>query len=132
MTVLLVSVVLLPIVSIYPVFEITNYDKKYLHVSTAYGYSMYPTIKNGDLLIIALKSSPYYNPEIGDILIYKHDGFYIAHRLLQIRESFYIVKGDNNDYFEQIPKEDVVGEVIKVVPQENLIAYYLVKNLIKQ
>jgi len=132
MTVLLVSVFLLLVISTYPALELANYDKKYLYVSTAYGYSMYPTIKNGDLLVVVLKTSPYYHPEVGDILVYKHDNFYIAHRLLQIGNNFYIVKGDNNEYFEKISEDDIIGEVIETIPQENFIACWIVKNLIKQ
>ncbi|RLJ06169.1 MAG: signal peptidase I [Candidatus Aenigmatarchaeota archaeon] len=132
MTVLLVSVFLLLVISTYPALELANYDNKYLYVSTAYGYSMYPTIKNGDLLVVVLKTSPYYHPEVGDVLIYRYsDQIIVAHRLAGIRGSTYIFKGDNNRYYEEVPEEKIIGEVIEVIPHENILACWVVENLIK-
>ena len=128
--VLILSAIIIMAIFLAPAFQLAGYDTRYLYASTAYGYSMYPLIKSGDLLIIAKKGSPYYNPEIGDILVYRYKNFYVAHRLIHINGDIYFLKGDNNDYVERVKEENVVGEVIEVIPRENLIAGVVVKNLI--
>jgi len=130
--VVLISLLITSIILLHPVFELMNYDGRFLYASTAYGYSMYPTIKNGDLLIVAPKSSPYYHPDVGDVLIYRYsDQIIVAHRLAGIRGSTYIFKGDNNRYYEEVPEEKIIGEVIEVIPHENILACWVVENLIK-
>jgi len=130
--VVLISLLITSIILLHPVFELMNYDGRFLYASTAYGYSMYPTIKNGDLLIVAPKSSPYYHPDVGDVLIYRYsDQIIVAHRLAGIRGNTYIFKGDNNRYYEEVPEEKIIGEVIEVIPHENILACWVVENLIK-
>ena len=128
--VLILSAIIIMAIFLAPAFQLAGYDTRYLYASTAYGYSMYPLIKSGDLLIIAKKGSPYYDPEIGDILVYRYKNFYVAHRLIHINGDIYFLKGDNNDYVERVKEENIVGEVIETIPKENLIAYTLVKDLL--
>jgi len=128
----LVSILITLIILLHPVFELMNYDNRFLYTSKAYGYSMHPTIKNGDLLIVAPKSSPYYHPEIGDILVYRHDDqIVVAHRLAGIRGNTYIFKGDNNRYYEEVPEDKIIGEVIEVIPHENILACWVAEKLIR-
>jgi len=128
--VLILSAIIVMAILLAPVFQLAGYDTRYLYASTACGYSMYPSIKNGDLLVVAKKGSPYYDPEIGDILVYRYKNFYVAHRLIRVDGDIYFLKGDNNDYVEKVKEENVVGEVIEVIPRENLVASVVVKNLI--
>jgi len=128
--VLILSAIIVMAILLAPVFQLAGYDTRYLYASTACGYSMYPSIKNGDLLVVAKKGSPYYDPEIGDILVYRYKNFYVAHRLIHINGDIYFLKGDNNDYVERVKEENIVGEVIETIPKENLIAYTLVKDLL--
>ena len=92
---------------------------------------MLPTIKSGDLLVVAKKDSPYFNPEPCDILVYIYDeNIAVAHRLVAIRGNTYILKGDNNDYYEVVPEDRIIGEVIEIIPSDNFIAIYIAKCLI--
>jgi len=116
---------------LHPLFELQKYDSKYLYTTKAYGFSMLPTIKSGDLLVVAKKDSPYFNPEPYDILIYIYDeNITVAHRLIRIHGDYYICKGDNNPYYEMVSKDRVIGEVVEVIPSDNLVAATLAKYFI--
>jgi len=63
------------------------------------GYSMFPAIRPGDVVVIA----PVKNPSIltpGDIVVYKRDSDFVLHRLTDIRHqeenAFYITRGDSS------------------------------------
>jgi len=121
---------LLSMATLYPLFELQKYDSRYLYTTQAYGFSMLPTIKSGDLLVVAKKDSPYFNPEPCDILVYIYDeNIAVAHRLVAIRGNTYILKGDNNDYYEVVPEERIIGEVVEIIPSDNIIATYVVESL---
>ena len=71
---------------------------------------MYPNIKKGDAIVVE-------DLKIGDILVHKHDGKVILHRIIKITNTgeFYIfnTKGDNNDNQDNwdIYENDVIGIV---------------------
>ena len=72
-------------------------------------------LSRGDLLIAVRPD----NPKVGDILIYRKFGsdFTIVHRLVNIENDFYIVKGDNNRVADPpVVKSYVVGKVVFAVP----------------
>ena len=67
------------------------------------GYSMYPTLRAGDIGIVEK-----YNPDdlkTGDIIIFKANGKLVAHRLIKIvnREGIrlFIAKGDKNNFLDE-------------------------------
>ncbi len=79
------------------------------------GYSMFPTLKNGDTAHVE-KCTPE-KVKRGDILVFKHKGKYIAHRLLQTKhengQMFFVAKGDNNRHYDPLFNEkELVGKVI--------------------
>jgi len=83
------------------------------------GTSMYPTIKNGDYMIIDLTPEDI---KVGDIIVYVHyipnKGLIkIGHRVIAITDNGYIVMGDNNEEPDPwIVKEDqIIGEVEVVI-----------------
>ena len=122
---------MITIIILHPLIKLGKYDYRYLYATQAYGYSMLPTIHNGDLLIVAKKDSPYFNPEPYDILVYIYnDSIAVAHRLVAIRGNIYIFKGDNNNYYEEVPEDRIIGEVIEIIPSDNFIAIYMAKCLI--
>lgn len=85
--------------------------------------SMTPTIKVGDVVIVKkLKKNELDRIKKGDILVYRHDGKLIVHRLVEIRklnsQDYYITKGDNNltnDSYT-VSKDDIVGVKILKIP----------------
>jgi len=127
----IISIILITIIVLHPLIELGKYDYRYLYATRAYGYSMLPTIHSGDLLVVALKDSPYFNPEVGDILVYSYnEKINVAHRLVAIRGDIYFFKGDNNNYIEEVPEEAIIGEVIETIPRTNIIAEYVAQGLL--
>ncbi|MHA2171068.1 MAG: signal peptidase I [Candidatus Kariarchaeaceae archaeon] len=89
--------------------------------------SMYPTYRNGDLLIVKPPSSI----SIGDVIVYeKIDGFQVIHRVQDVRviegTTYYRCKGDNfatNPTLDRpgfggtlIPSDQVKGVVVGHIP----------------
>ncbi len=83
--------------------------------------SMNPSIKRGDAIIIE-KNDLLDNLKLDDILVYKHDGKTIIHRLIEIRKIndkyIFRTKGDNNSNVDNydIQGSDVIGKGIFVIP----------------
>lgn len=94
-----------------------------VNASTVFGYSsavvltgsMSGTIEPDDL-IITHKQSDY---RVGDIVMYQTDGTPVTHRIVSESDKGYRTKGDanNTDDGADIPKEDVVGKVVLVIPK---------------
>ena len=73
------------------------------------GDSMIPTLYAGDQVMIC-KADCYGK---GDIIVYPYkDKGLVIHRLIAESGDTYICRGDNNQYFERIKKETVLGKVI--------------------
>ena len=111
--------------------------KEDFYASTAIGSSMYPTIKNGDILVILEKNSSDFNMNIGDIIVFSGEGKNIAHRLVDIHadsscecKNIYYVKGDNSDEIQAITMDNILGKVIKIVDKENIIGQYVVNSIL--
>ena len=91
--------------------------------STVFGYSsavvltgsMSGTVDPDDL-IITHKQSEY---EVGDVVTYRTGGTPVTHRIVSESDKGYRTKGDanNTDDGADIPKEDVVGKVVLVIPK---------------
>ena len=77
--------------------------------------SMSGTIEPDDFIIIH-KQSDY---TVGDIVMYQTGGTPVTHRIISENEKGYRTKGDanNTDDGTDIPKEDVVGKVVLVIPK---------------
>jgi ATP-binding cassette subfamily B protein len=67
------------------------------------GYSMYPTLRPGDIGIVEKWNTDEL--KIGDIIVFKANNKLVAHRLIKIifRNDIrlYIAKGDKNNYFDE-------------------------------
>jgi len=79
------------------------------------GYSMFPSLKNGETAHVE-KCTPV-EVKRGDILVFKHKGKYIAHRLMQTKQEngqmFFVAKGDNNRHYDPLFNEnELIGKVI--------------------
>ncbi len=94
-----------------------------MNAPTVFGYSsavvltgsMSGTIEPDDF-IITHKQSDY---TVGDIVTYQTGGTPVTHRIVSENEKGYRTKGDanNTDDGTDIPKEDVVGKVVLVIPK---------------
>lgn len=61
--------------------------------------------------------------EIGSILVYlyKSEGI-LTHRLLQIENKRYYCKGDSSFRLEDIDYESILGKIVKVIRNNNIIS----------
>lgn len=89
-----------------------------------FGYTMFEVITGsmsgsveiGDIVIVKVLNK-YDELEKDQIIVFKQDNYIITHRLVEIDENSVITKGDdNNTQDKPIKKEDIIGEVIKVIP----------------
>lgn len=77
--------------------------------------SMFPELSPGDIL--SIECIPWYECEIGDIIVFKSDKGLIAHRFLFrisfLGECYFYQKGDRNRFGEFINANNVVGVVLE-------------------
>ena len=64
-------------------------------------------------------------PKVGDLVCYRSEGYdedgrfdpkkkgIVCHRCIGIEGDIFLIKGDNRDYVEKVPKKDIQGTVIK-------------------
>lgn len=76
------------------------------------GNSMYGLISNRDKIIV---NTCDFSPKFGDVLVYKKNHNYIAHRCYFAFFKYIITAGDNCNRFEIIRKHDVIGLVEFVI-----------------
>ena len=127
--VVIVSMVLLIVSSsLYFLFESKVIASKYgnsdeYFLSEAHGDSMYPTIKDGDLLVIKEYEDNSFNISVGDIIVcwWEERNIYVSHRVIMITnvdgENRYYLKGDNNlnEDTLYITDDKIVGKVEHIV-----------------
>lgn len=79
---------------------------------SVYGNSMYPTIKDGQIVTICTDKN--YN--IGDIIAYYVNNHIIVHRIIFVRKNYVLTKGDNNNYIDplRVLKERIIGKVEQI------------------
>ena len=72
------------------------------------GRSMKPLFKNArDIVVISKKEGRLKKY---DVALYRwHDGKYVLHRVIGVRNGGYIMRGDNTFIKENVKEEDVVG-----------------------
>lgn len=78
------------------------------YVGMTQGVSMLPMIKSGkDVVSIIAKNGRL---KVFDVALYKRsDGAYILHRVLQVVNGGYIIRGDNCYVDEKVAEESVIG-----------------------
>lgn len=76
--------------------------------------SMSGTIEIGDLEIVKITD----NIDVNDIIVYKDGSSFITHRIVEIRGTQVITKGDaNNSQDMPIEKSQIFGKVVSVIPK---------------
>lgn len=119
LNVLLILVSIIIIIGIYYIIQIKVLNNDYANL---FGYtffevatgSMSPTIEVGDIVIVKITK----DVEENDIIVYKEEKNFITHRLIEKEDDKWIAKGDaNNSQDKPIEQSDILGEVIKIIPQ---------------
>lgn len=83
-------------------------------VYTSEGDSMFPLIRQRDLLVIeAVRESL----KVGDVPLYRRDsGQYVLHRIVDIRHGKYVMKGDNRTALEKgITDKQMIGVLTAII-----------------
>ena len=83
-------------------------SKHGVYASTTSGVSMRPLFRTGrDMVII---SKPTGEEKKYDIVLYRDGrGKYILHRIIAVKDSFYIIRGDNTYVRERVDKSRIIG-----------------------
>lgn len=82
-------------------------QEKGVFVGPTSGYSMYPMLKDRRDTIVVRPKTGRLKPL--DVALYKRDGLYVLHRVLEVVDGGYIIRGDNCYLDENIPEEAVFG-----------------------
>ena len=74
---------------------------------------MAPTITTNDLIVVKITK----DADIDDVITFEDGSSLITHRVISKTNNGFITKGDaNNENDKQITSEQVVGKVIKILP----------------
>ena len=81
------------------------------YVSTTVGMSMYPMLRDRrDRVVIRPVGEARLKKY--DLPLYRRpDGKYVLHRVIGVREGYYIIRGDNTYRKEKVPDEWILGYV---------------------
>jgi signal peptidase I len=82
------------------------------------GYSMYPFIKPGAIILIEPPKDESV-PVPGEIIAWKRESGFVVHRLVRIvksgNEIMYITRGDSCSFEDQpVSKEQIAGKVVSI------------------
>ena len=71
------------------------------------GVSMLPMLhQNRDLVTIEV---PDGRLKPLDVALYKRGSSYVLHRVIEVRDGYYLIRGDNTYALEHVPDEDILG-----------------------
>lgn len=121
LNILIVLVVIIVLIVGYSFIQTKVMQKDYVNFGgyTAFEVatgSMSGSIEIGDVIIVKLDEEKIKRD---DIIVFKQDGYIVTHRVIEIQEDgkTLVTKGDaNNAQDEPISKDDVIGKVIKILP----------------
>ena len=82
-----------------------------VYVSTTSGYSMWPMLSDRrDRVVLCAKGKERLRR--WDLPLYRYpDGRYVLHRVLAVKDGYYVIRGDNTYFKEKIPAEWILGYV---------------------
>lgn len=114
LTGLIIAIALFTIPNAQTLLQTIQEDKEHFYASTSVGTSMYPTIKQGDTLIIMEKDYPGFTINTGDIIVYEINNNAIAHRVVGRYCCGYLAKGDNSPAMETVSYNQIIGKVVQI------------------
>ena len=75
--------------------------------------SMSGTVDINDMVIVKITD----DYQVGDIVTYQADGYFVTHRIISINKNQIITKGDSNNTEDNpIEKSKIIGKVVAVFP----------------
>ena len=83
-------------------------------VYTNVGTSMMPLLRQRRD-IIEIRPKEQGRCERYDVILYKVGEHYVLHRVLEVRDGYYVVAGDNNAFLEHVTDEQVLGVMTRVI-----------------
>lgn len=75
------------------------------------GSSMLPTLHEGDTLLLEPLAG---EPRVGDVILFRHPGTHLVHRLVAAAGDSYVMQGDNNVGVETIRRSDMLARLVSV------------------
>ena len=81
------------------------------------GYSMYPTFNKNDLLVIEKTD----DIKLYDVVLYRNKNKYIAHRIVDIKEGYYVIRGDNTTVDEIVSRKDILAKISSIIRKKQVI-----------
>ncbi len=120
------------IVTIYNAIQTKVFDNDY---SSLFGYttfevqsgSMSNEINKGDWIIVKYSD----NIQLNDIITFKKDDNFVTHRVVEEYNNTFVTKGDaNNTKDDPISKDQVVGKVVKILPNFGVIKKTLLNPIV--
>ena len=88
------------------------------YVSTTVGWSMYPMLRNRRDRIVVLPIGTERLKKYDLPLYRRPDGKYILHRIIDVKDGKYIIRGDNTYVKEHVPDEWILGYVSEFYREE--------------
>lgn len=86
------------------------------------GSSMQPTLVEGDKLLL----EKAVELKVGDVVLFRHRGRHLLHRIVAIEGDCYTMRGDNCVTNEVARREDVVAKLVGV-EKRNRMRHFLVR-----
>ncbi len=120
-----------------------NANRENLYATTANGYSMEPTIKCGDIVVVERKDAPGFSLATGDILVFlyilddsveeyddlvdKSQYCVVGHTITNIENGIYYTQGDGNSQPDPpVEQWQIVGKIVDHIPRYNHLKAWLV------
>ena len=124
LNILIVIVVVIVLIALVGLVQTKIMKNEY---SNYFGYSVFqvatgsmsPTLEEKDIIIAQILNDKQKEElNLNDIIVFKQDGNIITHRITKISENGITTKGDaNNTEDNPIQKQDIIGKVVKTIPQ---------------
>ncbi len=84
------------------------------------GISMLPLLDEDFDTVKIIKSDKY---QISDIILFKKPTGYVLHRIIDIKDNTYFIKGDNASYIDEIINKNIIGKMEGYFHNNNYISY---------
>ncbi len=82
-------------------------SQKGMYVGPTVGVSMQPMLKNRrDTVVVRPKNERL---KVLDVALYRRGKDYVMHRVINVLDDTYIIRGDNCHYDEIVEEKDVIG-----------------------